>query len=326
MVELRVALGLLVAATALAGCSGGGGDGDGGPDPAEGPPPLQATATTGVIRGVVVDEAIRPLPNVTVQASGPGGASATATTGEDGFFGLQGLAPGNWFLAASKVAYESSQVGVEVVAGLDSPPIAKIQMVFVPGAVPFQVLIHYEGFLECAVPGANVCFILNFYPCLVQQAAGQPCSGNVTNDNSVFQIHEQILSFQRNPDWTQAELVWESTQAVTDWLRIRMSANSPDDGSGIDERNLVVSGPSPLMASLNASVNEEWELGVAEGLALESFAAGNDMLCGLPNVGVNPCQGVTLNQRVDFYFHFFFGYAPPEGWRFSADGDVPPPQ
>ena len=310
----------------LAGCAGGGGEGSGSQTSSSlEPPPLEATATTGVIRGVVVDEAIRPLSNATITASGPG-EERSAASDENGFFGFQGLEPGTWFVKATKIAHTDAQQSVEVVAGVGDPPVAKLQLQFLPSEAPFAVVLKYEGFVECAVPGGNLCFVLNFYPCLVMQLAGQACFGNITNDNSVFQIHDQIMSLQRTPDWTQMELVWTSTQSVTDWLRIRVSANSPDDGASVDQRQLTRTGPSPLMASLNASTNEEWELGTLEGLALESFAAGNEALCGLPNVGVNPCQGIVLQQRVDFFFHFFLGYTPPEGWRFSSDGEAPPPR
>lgn len=35
--------------------------------------------------------------------------------------------------------------------------------------------------------------------------------------------------------------------------------------------------------------------------------------------------GVVVNQKVTVYTHIFYGYAPPEGWRFSEDPVVPLP-
>src|SRR5687767_10257567 len=86
--------------TALPGGSGGGGDSE---DPAAGVDfdelELEATATTGVIRGIVVDEAIRPVAGAEVGTTLPDGAGARNTTSaDDGAFGFDGLPPGTYFL------------------------------------------------------------------------------------------------------------------------------------------------------------------------------------------------------------------------------------
>ncbi|MEA3165488.1 MAG: Carboxypeptidase regulatory-like domain, partial [Thermoplasmata archaeon] len=234
---------LLVTGAALAGCSSGGAPA--APDE-PGPTGLVATSTTGVIRGVVVDDAIRPLPNATVQARGPAEANRTALTDADGFFGFEGLAPGTWFVSGAKLAYQDAQQSVEVLAGVAEPPVVKLQLVFVPSKAPFVVVYKYEGFAECIVPGANVCAIANLYPCVF---LGQ-CS-NFTDDKSIVLYYDPLVSLQRTPDWFQTEIVWESTQAVTDMLSIRYSAHSPDDGTGVDARVASVHGRSPLLLSLN---------------------------------------------------------------------------
>ena len=70
---------LLVAALALlpllAGCSGAK---DGPADP------LAATATTGILKGIVVDEAIRPLRGVNVTVPLSDGTMLNSTTADDG--------------------------------------------------------------------------------------------------------------------------------------------------------------------------------------------------------------------------------------------------
>lgn len=301
----------------LAGCGGAG-----APEPVTEDlhlPALEATATTGVIRGVVVDDAIRPLANATVTVRGDGGVNRTSVTGADGFFGFKGLAPGTWFVAATKLAHEPAQATTEVVAGVGEPPVVRLMLSFVPSEAPYAVSFKVEGFVECIVPGANVCFILNFYPCLL---AGY-CD-NVTNDNSVFHVVDPVVAAQRIPDWAQIEMVWESTQALTDWLSIRVSPYSWDDGAGVDDRAQSALSPSPLVFTINGTTAADWDLGTSEGFALETFSGGNDETCG--GLPVRACTGVQLNQRVDYFFHLFYGYAPPEGWRFSEDGEALPPR
>lgn len=309
---------LLLLAAVVAGCSGGGSSGaQEGEDPlASGAPQLEATSTTGVLRGVVVDEAIRPIGNATVRLTGP--QEGEAVTGPDGFFGFSGLQPGTYFVKASKLAYAEAQASAEVRAGVDDPPVVKVQLTFLPSEAPFAFGIKYEGFAECIVPGANLCFILNFYPCF---AAGQ-CN-NLTNDDSWFFIYDSLVAQQRHPDWTQLEFVWETTQPVTDWLTFRVSAHSPDDGAGVDERRINPSGKSPVVASLNRTQAEEWDLGTEEGFSVETFSGGTDLTCG--GLPARACVGFVLNQRIDYYFHMFYGFLPPEGWQFSVDGLPAPP-
>ena len=331
---------LVLLVVTLAGCSGGGSPSGDAADVPDGAPELKATATTGVIRGLVVDDAIRPLADATINVTGPGVATS-ARTGEDGFFGFQGLPPGTYFIRASRLAHDTLQQSVEVVAGVDDPPLVRIQLTFVPTAAPFVMALQYTGFAQCIVPGANVCFIANFYPCYVAQQAGQPCTGNLTSDDSVFHLVDPILEQARTPDWTQVEMLWDSTQAVTDWLSFRISPYAWEDGAGVDDRARNVRGKSPVVFMLNRTAAQAWDLGAevddgepgnegpAKGLALETFSAGNDLTCTGPQMGViNTCSsiGLVVNQQIEYYFHFAYGFVPPDGWRFSVDGPLEPPR
>ncbi len=97
MLRLSIAAALLAAL--LAGCSGGGGGDSSVDDPV---PVLEATDTTGVIRVVVYDQAIRPLAGVTVEVLLGTGSIAEQVTGEDGFAGFEDLQPGSYFVKARK--------------------------------------------------------------------------------------------------------------------------------------------------------------------------------------------------------------------------------
>jgi hypothetical protein len=275
---------------------------------------LAASATTGVIRGVVVDDAIRPLGNVSITAHGPSGENRTATTSPSGFFGLQGLAPGHWFVQAHKLAHADVQQGLEVVAGVGDPPVVKLQLILIPSQVPFVNSFKVDAFVECIVPGANVCAILNLYPCVFVGYCA-----NVTSDTSFVLFYQPLVSLQRTPDWLQVEVVWDTTQPVSDGLGIRYSAHEPADGTGIDARVGSVSGRSPLVIALNKTTATTWETGVKKGVGFEIFG-WTEALAPLGSAGF------VLNQQVTFYFNVFYGYTPPEGWAFSKDGAVPPPQ
>src|SRR5688572_1246245 len=113
----------LVAALALlpllAGCSG---DEDG---PEE---PLAATATTGILRGVVVDEAIRPLLRVNVTLPLPDGTVLNSTTAEDGAFAFGDLVPGGYVVQARKLGYLDTAVSVNVTAGDGDPDGVRVLM------------------------------------------------------------------------------------------------------------------------------------------------------------------------------------------------------
>jgi hypothetical protein len=307
----------LLVATLLAGCTSQAGAPAG---PTDGGPVLTATATTGVIRGVVVDEAIRPVQNATVVARGPEGANRTVITGHDGVFGLADLAPGTWFVSASKLAYTPVQQSIEVVAGIGDPSVTKLQLVFVPGQAPFLNEVKVDAFVECIVPGANLCAILYLYPCVVSTAIGQACS-NFTSDSSYVLFYDALVAQQRIPDFLQAELVWESTQAVSDWLNLRYSAHEPADGAGLDARQAGARGPSPIVMPLNHTTATKWDTGTKKGIAYEVFGCVEAI-----TPYITGCAGFVLNQRVSFFFDVFYGYTPPDGWQFSKDGPALPPR
>jgi len=309
-----VALAFPLLMAGLAGCSG-----QAGQPVASGEfsaaPQLQATATTGVIRGVVVDEAIRPLANATVTARGPDGSNRTAFTNPDGFFGFSDLKPGTWFVNARKLAHTEAQQAVEVVAGVDSPNVVKMQLTTVASQLPFVNSFKIDAFVQCIVPGANVCTILDLYPCALLGYCN-----NVTQDTSYVLFYYPLVALQRTPDFYQAELVWESTQAVSSWLNLRYSAHEPADGAGLDARQAGARGPSPLIMPINATMGKDWDLGTKKGVAYEVFGCVEEI-----TPYISGCAGFVVNQRVTYYINAFYGYVPPDGWSLAKEGSVPPP-
>ena len=319
-VRSRAILALAILATALAGCSGGDG---GAPAPSDGPSAeqlgLQATESTGLIRGVVVDDAIRPLANVTVTVKGS--EERQQRTDASGAFGFDGLDPGTYFLTASKLGYFDAQQSAEVVAGVTDPPAVKIQLAVDVGYKPYFQAIVYEGFIECTTSVLVLCGAANAEEPLLC-AEFNLCYGQVTNDRFTFTLY-----FDPNLTMVQSELVWATNQALSPELSFTQESINPDESCppiSLDTAPMNgTSGPSPLFTRVHADVLQEWEVGPKCGIYYSVFAgdaSGDPTGQGVP-------VGATVEQRFTFYIHAFYGYLPPADWRFTGDEVVPaPPQ
>ena len=336
---MRSLLAVLLAslpALALAGCAGGGGGGE--PDPAQDVDfdglDLQATDTTGVIRGVVVDFAVRPVANAAIQLRGAGQPLQT-TSNEEGAFGFDALQPGDYFLTASKAGYIEAQQSTAVVAGVAEPPIVKILLEADPTTQPYVEVNLFAGFIECSVR-----------PMFIAYQCGA---------TDVDVVHAEYPLAQ-TPEFIVSEMIWQSTQAAGDELSLSIRClpgdSDPAEKCPEGQRGIVRSeGTSPQVARINRTLAEQWALGT-NPLIIDLFAFGRSDLDAYNESTVDEAQkpvtgedcldwngvvfpdgtciratgpGLILNQKVDVYTHIFYGYAPPEGWQFSVDGDPPPP-
>ena len=348
---------LLVASTLLAGCSGGGGGTpSGGPEPDFDDLGLEATATTGILRGVVVDEAIRPLPGALVSTVSLDGRTHNTTSTEDGAFGLDGLEPGAYFLKVTKPGFREAQVSADVVAGVREPPIVKVILLVDPSEVPYVSSFQYDAFVACSF----TLVLLSFAACGL--AAEQT--------NNAFLVN---YTADKPPAWIQTEAMWESTQALGTSLSLSITDFSGDAQVTVNS----TAGESPIFVSVNATEALRFNFtGPAENdiiIRLFSTAAeGTDLVPqevvheawaanGYPlynSTGLDPtldgvfdgqglenplgeecirwvtlfaaCMGaggvgVVLQQKVTVFTHIFYGYEPPLGWRFSDGAGAPPP-
>lgn len=280
---------LTLAAVALAGCSGSDSPKPKTVEPGE---ELEPTDTTGIIRGVAVDATIRPLEGVTILASS-GAAQKQMRTDASGFFGADGLEPGTWFLSASKLGYDAVQQSVEVVAGVDDPPIVKVLLQENPALRPYSETYVWHGFLQCS---AGVPEVGSLNPCFVM-----PESSNVWEQN-----------LTATPKVVQAEMLWKPATAVgTSFL---LSAFVPtddvDDLDGVDDF-AEAQGGSPLVLRVDGELLSEKAVPAEQPLALRVFP-GTDQ------------PTVFAQQAFDVYITVFYGYEPPEGWTFAADGPFMP--
>ncbi|MEK6975085.1 MAG: carboxypeptidase-like regulatory domain-containing protein [Candidatus Thermoplasmatota archaeon] len=295
-------LALVALSLVVAGCSGD-------PSTSSQPPEedidygVEATATTGVIRGLVIDEAIRPLAGVNVTIAA---LERLATTGNDGEFGFDGLEPGTYFLSASKKGFAPIQTSAEVVAGDSTPPITKISLVAVPTEQPYVESHALAGYLS-------------FGAAIFATSIGTTINDDLADtmgDRSIW-----TLTFTQLPMWAQGELVWDQTQPAGGEFIWEMTDTS-NTHYGYRETTT-----SPALAYWNTTVlidHNETTLDPDDGIAYRFFG-GPHPLCKDPFGATFGC-GVTVQQKADAYIHNFFNFAPPEGWRFTVDGApvVPP--
>jgi hypothetical protein len=274
---------------------------------------LAATATTGIIRGIVVDEAIRPVANASVTLT-PGDKGTTTTLG--GAFGFEGLEPGTYFLRVERLGYNATQTSTEVVAGVAEPPIVKILLTTNLEDLPYVEVLQFSGFLSFGAAVFATSIGTTIYPTLSE----------ALSDASIWRV-----TFTELPLWAQGELVFEANQPAGGGFIWEMT-DTTNTHYGSRE-----TGPSPLLAFWNTTVLEdhnETTLDPDRGIAYRFFG-GPHPDCQLPDPNLPPplprnpwpfgC-GLTIQQRADAYIHHFYNFAPPEGWRFTVDGAPVVPQ
>ncbi len=297
---------VLVIASALAGCAGGAPAGPETVEPAFEELALEATATTGILRGVVVDEAVRPIGGAHVRLTN-GGVNVTTTA--DGLFGFSDLEPGTYFLQVSKPGFHTVQQSAEVVAGDVAPPVVRILLVADSTYQPYVTSFLYEGWIECTTSVLVLCGAPNTLEPIMCEEFGA-CYGNLTNDRFTWNFY-----YEPNMTWLQTEMSWQSSQALSPELGLEMETLAT--GCEGDDYYFFAGSASPIVWGVNGTVIADTDvvLGPECPVYYSVFAGGNG---GVP-------VGFTLQQRFAAYSFAFYSYEPPEGWSFTESGTVPEP-
>ena len=249
---------------------------------------VEATATTGVIRGFVVDEALVPLEGALVTLAG----GQNATTTPEGAFGFDGLEAGTYFLQAELEGYVSVQQSVDVVAGVDAPEAVRMLLGRVAQQAPFiemlSAKIHLTGAVWVTIPG---------------QFSGGVSVGNLIGEGNY------VFGVEITPGGTvaQTELVWEATQALGE---IGAGCGGTyDDGEAV--QTACFEGTSPIVARANAT---------AENLTADSLSYS---FWARP---FSPAPvGAQLDQSIDVFITVFHNFLPRDDWTFTGDGEHPVP-
>lgn len=283
----------------------------------------EATDETGVIRGVVVDETIVPVPEATVTLVE---SEMETLTNENGAFTFSGLEPGIHIVQVSKAEYNTTQSSVTVEAGVDKPAVLKIQLPRDPSSLPYVQTFQFDGFIACSTRLVVIGFAL--------------CSAVGGFDDDFARNYDA----EKTPEWIQSELIWRSTQPVGDELSFSITclSGSPcPDGQRTIARH---EGPSPLLLQINRTTSEEFLLGKGQPITVRVFAHGHSAT-DIPEeevydaTGLDCLQwpvlfdgcirfggvGLVLDQTFTAYTHIYHGFLPEDGWRFSEHGapDVP---
>ncbi|MGB1586697.1 MAG: carboxypeptidase-like regulatory domain-containing protein [Thermoplasmatota archaeon] len=259
---------------------------------------LEATDSTGIIRGVVVDTAIIPIEGVTISING----GPSATTNADGAFGFEGLDPGTYFFDVTKPGYTTVQQSTEVVAGDSQPPIVRIQML--PDASfidPFTELLQYNGFYQCGTSAVVVCAA----PGIIAGWAGQPDPIGIDSSTPTFY-------WESLPDFIQTEMIWKSTQTLSTALYYEMEAL--DTACEGDTFLANARGDSPIRTRVNETVLLDSTIGGDCGIYYSVFSGTGDVPAGF-----------SIEQKFTWYITSFYGFEADEEWWFVEDGAHPLP-
>ncbi|MHB1260559.1 MAG: carboxypeptidase-like regulatory domain-containing protein [Thermoplasmatota archaeon] len=288
-------LALLASPVLLAGCAGRS---DGAGD--EGQPLPEA----GVLAGIVVDAALRPLVGAAVNVTQAGGEPIRQETDVNGSFAFAGLPPGTYAVEATKERHLSAHAIAQVPAG-GAGPLVQLVLEVQVDEVPFVVVVKWEGYIGCAFSYGNLC------------SAPAQAGADVIGDQSAHLFWDEYVSQDRVPDALQAEAVWEATLATSEDLQPIFGWSTPDEWRAFQYGGTFdsFSTPSPAYYRVPRDEMVEVGLGTEAGLVVEFYS-------GDPN-GVP--AGLTINQPIQLFLHGFYGYGPPDAWRFVTDGAPPPP-
>lgn len=306
---------LFLASVLTAGCLGGDAPAAKPEDAEFGHLGLKATGATGVLRGLVVDDAIRPLAGVAISLMGP--TPGNMTTMADGLFGFSDLGPGSYFVHASKAGFAPAQAAADVVAGVDDPPVTRVLLTIDPTSAPYVSTFIFEGFIECSES-----FI----------AAGHATCSQAGLPNDKFDV---TYMPDRQPQWIQSEMHWESTQTVSPGLRVAYSVAG--EGALLDNP-VQAGGPSPLLLQANETMVKQLDVMSENGLFIRVFnepiegtrppdPSDGDNCIDRPALGgCTTGVGATVQQSFTIITNIFYGFMPDPAWRYAIDGPHPMPR
>lgn len=163
---------------------------------------VDTSSDLGAIKGVVVDEAIRPISKANLTLT-PGGQ--VAQTDEGGVFIFEGLAPGTYFVNASATGFSQVQGSADVVAGQVASLKLLVQHIYVP--TPRHETVHYQGFMPAYLSFAS--FVAEI---VAPGATGCVCTWELDPDQNGLTtfVYEVIgSSLTENPAPVYGTIYWE---------------------------------------------------------------------------------------------------------------------
>ena len=302
-------LGLLTAL--LAGCAEG-------TDPAPEDPPLPVTDTTGCLRGVVIDQTVTPIEGVLIRIDSEG---IEVLTDVDGAFRFCDLSPGTYFVAAEKLLYEPVQVSWEVEADVAQPPVLKIQLLRIPGLVPYVETVQFEGFYECAFATVFITDSCDMAARTVHDYGVEPVPRNLqNNDNTLYTAWStDILTVIQETFWDEA---------ASNTFRSSLQDTPIDNDCDCSTKHMEAKGTGgSIFDRMDKDDYKETNTG-----RTQSWPVMEDLVDGEVAVrGFIPFQEATeVDYAIDLEFEiftsFFHNYQPLAEWTFQDRDQFPVPE
>ncbi|MFA5943485.1 MAG: carboxypeptidase-like regulatory domain-containing protein [Candidatus Thermoplasmatota archaeon] len=297
---LRLAVVVLLGSL-LAGCAGAA---DGTAELGTEVPPGLA-----VVRGVVVDAAIRPVADVEVTLTG-GGLNKTAKTDGQGVFSFE-VPPGNYLLRADHFAYREVTVSVSVVEGEESTAKILLERLFTQEA--YHETLKFDGFIQCgySITGVMSSLCVNDYTHFVGPYTCPECEHLFDRRSTNFAVGAgwQTMVF---------EMTWDPTaQGTSDRMRLTIS-HFPRSAShwycgGADA--------DPVLVRMEVGVEcedqqDEPTMVPPEGLPNMHLFAATSAPDGQP-------ASAAFSQSFTVFTNLFYYGKPPEDWSFIQGSGFP---
>lgn len=283
---------------------------------------LVATETTGILRGIVVDSAIRPLSGARITIQRPGADALHNVSNAAGNWGFDDLEPGTYAVTGTLDLHVPTQTIAYVRAGDHAPVLVRLLLEADVAAQPYVAAVKMQGFMECGVRGGTggaSCQTLN-------------AAGNITSSRSSIRF-----PVENGPLWIQGEMVWKPGQPLADQMGfyfVQYEQNAANNHyMGIYPLNM---GKSPLLLAVDTegvghcATCVEAPLNMTAWAELQVTGMAGEMSSTTPpptcSPTGSPCLtgvGVVVNQQFDIFLHIFYRTTPPDGWRFSTDGEPP---
>ena len=299
---------LLLATTLLAGCSD-----------APSKAPVQVDQATGEacsdVRGVVVDEAIRPIKDAVVAVPA---LNRTVFTGADGTFTVPCLADGAYLVTVSHPLYSQVQAEASATAG-EEPPLLKVQLARVIFGTPYAIVQSFDGFIVCSVGF----FVYASEEC--GEGAGVPCEVPVLGCQRVGGQDNNRAQWDFYLDGPHVrelvvDMTWEPSSPTLKDFYLVLSTEWTCDPFCIGNELNITTGGTPLY--------------LTQGFVNGTAKANTGNITVTPETRfatfVWPDWGhgdpsridVAVNQVYKAYATAFYYLPAPEGWSFLTD-EVP---
>jgi Carboxypeptidase regulatory-like domain len=275
---------------------------------------VKISGTTGAIRGIVVDQAIVPIPKVAVNVGTPTG-NKTAETDTQGRFVFSELPAGTYFLTFKHLLYRTVQQSIDVQAGVE-PPISRVQMDALFTAKPYHDQVKFKGFIACGYNAATVTA-----PCVTDYTqVAQPCNGGCAPQLRSVQGDNRVLRTKVDANWQTIVLDMTFTpngngNTKEMGLLLRWGTGSASEWFGTTD------GASPLQLRFETGVTHTSEAGSRQRQVNVSGESDLDILGSI--TADNGALGASVNQEFLVFHTNFYNAKPPEKWSFAKGDDFP---